>query len=88
MWKAMDPAKDKYTAKSYLEDADGYFIRVKSGYHVKDPVQTCMMIKTDKTIQNVHNIVIVEDNASLEMMTRPSRTSTTSSSWRTTPPWR
>lgn len=69
MWKAMDPAKDKYTAKSYLEDADGYFIRVKSGYHVKDPVQTCMMIKTDKTIQNVHNIVIVEDNASLEMIT-------------------
>ena len=36
MWKAMDPAKDKYTAKSYLED---------------------------------HNIVIVEDNASLEMIT-------------------
>ena len=69
MWKAMDPAKDKYTAKSYLEEADGYFIRVKSGYHVKDPVQTCMMIKTDKTIQNVHNIVIVEDNASLEMIT-------------------
>ena len=69
MWKAMDPAKDKYTAKSYIEDADGYFIRVKSGYHVKDPVQTCMMIKTDKTIQNVHNIVIVEDNASLEMIT-------------------
>ena len=69
MWKAMDPAKDKYTAKSYLEEADGYFIRVKSGYHVKDPVQTCMMINTDKTIQNVHNIVIVEDNASLEMIT-------------------
>ena len=69
MWKAMDPAKDKYTAKSYLEEADGYFIRVKSGYHVKDPVQTCMMINTDRTIQNVHNIVIVEDNASLEMIT-------------------
>ena len=28
-----------------------------------------MMINTDKTIQNVHNIVIVEDNASLEMIT-------------------
>ena len=68
-WKAMDPAKDKYTAKTYLEDSDGYFIRVKSGYHIKDPVQTCMMINTDKTIQNVHNIVIVEDNASLEMIT-------------------
>ena len=55
-WKAMDPAKDKYTAKTYLEDSDGYFIRVKSGYHIKDPVQTCMMIDTDKTVQNVHNL--------------------------------
>lgn len=69
MWKAMDPTKDKYTAKSYLEKADGYFIRVKSGYHVKNPVQTCMMLSTDKTVQNVHNIVIVEDGASLEMIT-------------------
>lgn len=68
MWKAMDPTKDKYTAKSYLEDADGYFIHVKSGYHIKDPVQTCMMIKTDKTIQNVHNLIIVDDNASLEII--------------------
>ena len=69
MWKAVDPAKDKYTAKSYLEDADGYFIRVKAGYHIKAPVQTCMMLDTDRSIQNVHNIVIVEDDASLEIIT-------------------
>lgn len=69
MWKAVDPAKDKYTAKSFLENADGYFVRVKSGYHVKSPVQTCMLLNTDKSVQNVHNIVIVEDNASLEMIT-------------------
>ena len=69
MWKAVDPTKDKYTAKSYLEDADGYFIRVKAGYHIKAPVQTCMMLDTDRSIQNVHNIVIVEDDASLEIIT-------------------
>lgn len=69
MWKAMDPTKDKYTAKSYLEDADGYFIRVKAGYHIKDPVQACMMLDTNRSIQNVHNMVIVEDGASLEMIT-------------------
>ncbi|MFT0899454.1 SufB/SufD family protein [Candidatus Methanoprimaticola sp. MG2] len=69
MWKAVDPTKDKYTAKSFLEDADGYFIRVKAGHHIKAPVQTCMMLNTDKSIQNVHNIVIVEDDASLEMIT-------------------
>lgn len=74
VWKALDPTKDKYTAKTYLEQADGYFVRVKSGYHVKSPVQTCVMLDTDRAIQNVHNIVIVEDNASLEMITGCSTT--------------
>ncbi|MBR4202959.1 MAG: SufD family Fe-S cluster assembly protein, partial [Candidatus Methanomethylophilaceae archaeon] len=68
-WKAMDPTKDKYTAKTYLEDSDGYFVRVKSGYHIKNPLQTCMLLNKDKSIQNLHNIIIVEDNASLEMLT-------------------
>lgn len=68
-WRAVDPAKDKYTAKTYLEDGDGYFVRVKSGYHIKYPLQTCMLLNTNRATQNVHNIVIVEDNASLEMIT-------------------
>lgn len=68
-WKAMDPTKDKYTAKTWLEDSDGYFIRVKSGYHIKNPVQTCMLLNKDKSIQNLHNIIIVEDGATLEMIT-------------------
>lgn len=69
MWNAMDPSKDKYTAKTYLADSDGYFIRVKAGYHVKDPVQTCMLINSNKSAQNLHNVVIVEDGASLEIIT-------------------
>ena len=68
-WKAMDPTKDKYTAKTYLEDSDGYFVRVRSGYHIKNPLQTCMLLNKDRSIQNLHNIIIVEDNASLEMIT-------------------
>lgn len=68
-WKAMDPTKDKYTAKTWLEDSDGYFIRVKAGYHIKNPVQTCMLLNKDKSIQNLHNIIIVEDGATLEMIT-------------------
>jgi len=68
-WNAMDPTKDKYTAKTYLEDGDGYFVRVKSGYHIKYPLQTCMLLNTNRSAQKVHNIVIVEDDASLEMIT-------------------
>ena len=69
MWNAMDPAKDKYTAKTYLEDGDGFFIRVKSGHHIKNPVQSCMLLNQNKSIQNLHNIIVVEDGASLEMIT-------------------
>ena len=68
-WKAVDPTKDKYTAKTYLEESDGYFIRVKEGKKVTEPLQTCMMIDRDKSIQNVHNIIIVEKNAHLEIIT-------------------
>ncbi len=68
-WNAMDPEKDKFTAKTFLEDSDGYFIRVKKGYKAKNPVQTCMLIKSKNTMQNVHNIVIVEEDASLEIIT-------------------
>lgn len=69
MWKAVNPEKDKYTAKTALEESDGYFIRVKAGYHAKHPVQTCMMLKGNKTLQNLHNIIIVEEGASLEILT-------------------
>ncbi|MFA6709731.1 MAG: SufD family Fe-S cluster assembly protein [Candidatus Methanomethylophilaceae archaeon] len=68
-WKAVDPTKDKYTAKSYLEDSDGYFVWVKAGYHIKNPVQTCMLLNKDKSVQNLHNIIIVDEGASLEIIT-------------------
>ena len=69
LWKAVPADKDKYTSKTYLEDSDGYFIRVKAGKHVRYPVQTCMIINRNKQMQNVHNIIIVEENASLEVIT-------------------
>jgi len=68
-WTAVDPQKDKYTAKTYLEDSDGYFIHVKAGYAVKNPVQTCMLLNKNKSIQNLHNIIIVDEGASLEIIT-------------------
>ncbi len=68
-WKAVDPAKDKYTAKSYLEDADGYFIRVKAGYQIKNPIQTCMLVNKTKGAQTLHNIIVIEENASLDVIT-------------------
>ncbi len=68
-WTAVEPDKDKFTAHTYLENSDGYFIRVKSGYKIKDPIQSCMLIDSSKSIQNVHNIIIIEDGASASLIT-------------------
>src|SRR5574344_1870146 len=42
-WKLVSVDTDKYTAKTYLENADGYFIRVPAGKKSSMPVQTCLM---------------------------------------------
>jgi Fe-S cluster assembly scaffold protein SufB len=68
-WKAVLPEADKYTATTFLENADGYFIRAPAGMNAKLPVQTCLMIGSKNVAQTVHNIVIVEEGAELEVVT-------------------
>ncbi len=68
-WKLVQVDADKYTAKTYLEDADGYFIRVPAGKKSSMPVQTCLMLGSKNVSQTVHNIIIVEEGASLDIIT-------------------
>ena len=68
-WKAVSPEADKYTARTFLEEADGYFIRALPGAKVKAPVQTCLMLKGKSVAQTVHNVIIVEEGAELEVVT-------------------
>ena len=68
-WKLVQPDADKYTASTYLADAPGYFIRALPGQQVKLPIQTCMMVGSQRSAQMVHNIIIVEEGASLEVVT-------------------
>lgn len=68
-WKLVQPDADKYTASTYLADAPGYFIRALPGQHVKMPIQTCLLVGSQNTAQTVHNIIIVEEGASLEVVT-------------------
>ncbi len=67
-WKAVQVDADKFTANTYLGDSPGYFIRALPGQQVKLPVQTCLMIGHEQTAQTVHNIIIVEEGASLEVI--------------------
>lgn len=68
-WKLVAPDADKYTAMSYLQDADGYFIRAPKGKKSKMPVQTCLLLGSKQVSQTVHNIVVVEEDAELDVIT-------------------
>ncbi|WP_440956933.1 SufB/SufD family protein [Methanosarcina sp. Mfa9] len=68
-WNLVAVDADKYTAKSYLEDADGYFIRAPAGKKTVFPIQTCLLLGSKKVSQTVHNIVVVEEEAQLDIIT-------------------
>jgi uncharacterized protein len=68
-WKLIEKDKDEYTKKVSEEVHGGYFIRVKKGNKLDFPVQSCLMINHDTKEQKVHNIIIVEDDAELNMLT-------------------
>ncbi len=69
VWKLVKPDADKYTAMSYLQEANGYFIRAPEGKKSKMPVQTCLLLGSKQVSQTVHNIVIVEEGAELDVIT-------------------
>ena len=60
--------KDKFTAFSELNNPGGYFLRVFAGKKVEIPIQACFLISTNNSIQNVHNIIIIEEGASAQII--------------------
>ncbi|MBC7085033.1 MAG: SufD family Fe-S cluster assembly protein [Methanomethylovorans sp.] len=68
-WNLVKPDTDKYTAISYLQNADGYFIRAPAGKKSKMPVQTCLLIGSKNSSQMVHNLIVVEEGAHLDVIT-------------------
>ncbi len=68
-WKAVDPNKDKYTKAVYEKLHGGYFIKTQKGVKISTPVQSCLFIKGKKIGQNVHNVIIVEEDSELQIIT-------------------
>lgn len=69
MWTLVDPEKDEFTKEAHDNLHGGYFIRVKAGAKVKDPIQSCLMLKSEQVGQNVHNIVVIEEGAEAHIIT-------------------
>ncbi len=69
MWTQVDKDKDEYTRSAAENLHGGYFIRTEKGAKIPDPVQSCLFLKSDMVGQNVHNIVIVEEDSELHIIT-------------------
>jgi Fe-S cluster assembly scaffold protein SufB len=68
-WKAVPVDKDKYTSYAELHPMHGYFIRVIKGSKVRRPIQSCLLLQENATLQNVHNIIIIEEDAEAQIIT-------------------
>ncbi|MDA8140465.1 MAG: SufD family Fe-S cluster assembly protein [Desulfobacteraceae bacterium] len=69
LWRHIRPDKDQFTAQAKSAPHEGYFIRSAPGVRVENPVQSCLYIAKEKFAQNVHNVVIAEENSSLQVIT-------------------
>ncbi len=69
MWNSISPETDKFTYQVREKPHEGYFIRALPGVKTKDPVQSCLYIAKDGFSQNVHNIVIAEEDSELHIIT-------------------
>lgn len=68
-WNQVAVDADKFTAKAQLKPTQGYFIRALPGVRSEQPVQACLYISRDSVSQNVHNIIIAEEDSELHIIT-------------------
>ncbi len=68
-WKLASVDVDKYTAAAELGLHNGYVIRSLPGSKSVYPIQACLYIGKDGLQQNVHNIVIAEEDSELHIIT-------------------
>ncbi len=68
-WKLAQVDADKYTAAVELDLHDGYVIRALKGKRSVFPIQACMYLDKEGLQQNVHNIIIAEEDSELHIIT-------------------
>lgn len=65
----IDKEKDEFTRNAAANLHGGYFVRTKKGAKIEKPVQSCLFLKAENSGQNIHNIVVVEENSELHIIT-------------------
>lgn len=69
LWKLVKKNKDDYTrSAAEAKELAGYFIRVKKGHKAVLPLQACFFIKAERFKQMVHNVIIMEEGSSINII--------------------
>jgi Fe-S cluster assembly scaffold protein SufB len=69
-WKAVPDDLDEITARCASQpEPQGYFVRVKKGARVTLPCQAALYMASSAITQTVHNVVLIEENAELNLIT-------------------
>ena len=68
-FKAIRSDENKITEAISSSIPRGFFIRVKKGYKIKKPFQAALFMTENTRVQGLHNIVILEEDAELTLLT-------------------
>ncbi len=68
-WKLVAVDADKYTAAAEVGLHNGYVIRALPGAKSIYPIQACLYLDKQGLQQNVHNIIIAEEDSELHIIT-------------------
>jgi len=68
-WKLVAVDADKYTSAAEIELHDGYVIRALPGAKSIYPIQACLYLDKNGLQQNVHNLIIAEEDSELHVIT-------------------
>jgi Fe-S cluster assembly scaffold protein SufB len=69
MWKNISPDTDKFILQAKKNSHEGYFIHALAGVKAKDPIQSCLYLAEEGFSQNVHNVVVAEQESELHIIT-------------------
>jgi Fe-S cluster assembly scaffold protein SufB len=69
LWRHIEPLKDEFTEQASRSAHEGYFIQTQPGASIEHPVQSCLYIAKEGFYQNVHNVVIAEEDSKLKVIT-------------------
>ncbi len=67
--KAVPIDKDVYTRRAEEHQEHGYYIRSLPGAQIYYPLQACLYLTEDKLAQDVHNIIVAEEESNLNIIT-------------------